>query len=78
MKRLILTAAAIATGYLAQPVTAQQETASAQDSPAASANADATNPLVSVTVFNFQNNFSNGCTRLPDNVNGDQFVLRFA
>ncbi len=42
------------------------------------ANADANNPLANVTAFNIQNHYSNGYTSLPNDVVGNQFVLRYA
>ncbi|WP_299922349.1 hypothetical protein [uncultured Pelagimonas sp.] len=47
---------------------------SAQDS----SKADANNPLANVTAFNLQNYYFNGFTGLPDDADGNQFVLRYA
>lgn len=79
MNRLIVTAAAIFLGYVAQPAFAQEApAATGPDSSAGSANADANNPLASVTAFNIQNYYINSFSGLPDDVDGNQFVLRFA
>ena len=43
-----------------------------------SAAADANNPLASVTAFNIQTYFIDSFTKLPDNVDGYQFWLRYA
>ena len=42
------------------------------------AGADANNPLASVTAFNIQNYYIGSFTGLPDDVDGNQFVLRYA
>lgn len=47
--------------------------ATAQDSAA-----DANNPLANVTAFNIQNYYYDRFTDAPDDVNGNQFVLRYA
>ncbi len=43
-----------------------------------SSEADANNPLANVTAFNIQNYYVDRFTGLPDDVDGNQFVLRFA
>ncbi len=40
--------------------------------------ADANNPLADVTAFNIQNYYIDSFTGLPDGVDGNQFVLRYA
>ncbi len=40
--------------------------------------ADANNPLANVVAFNIQNYFIDSFTGLPDDVDGNQFVLRYA
>lgn len=52
--------------------------ASAQQVNAQDNAADANNPLANVTAFNIQNYYINSFTGLPDEVDGNQFVLRFA
>lgn len=56
--------------------------AAAQDggsgSDGASAQADANNPLANVTALNFQNYYIDSFTQLPDDVDGNQFVIRYA
>ncbi len=59
---------AVVLGLMAAPTLVQAQ----------NAEADANNPLASVTAFNIQNYYIDSFTGLPDDVDGNQFVLRYA
>ncbi len=60
---------ALFIGAMGSALNAQEQTSS---------EADANNPLANVTAFNIQNYYVDRFTGLPDDVDGNQFVLRFA
>lgn len=70
VRHQFLPVAALLLSVIAAPVSAQDD--------AASASADANNPLADVTAFNIQNYYIDSFTGLPDNVDGNQMVLRYA
>ncbi|MDV7144315.1 hypothetical protein R3X27_16660 [Tropicimonas sp. TH_r6] len=69
---------ALRLGALIWAMAAASAFAQEDSGSAASANADANNPLANVTAFNIQTYHIGSFHGLPDDVNGNQYWLRFA
>lgn len=82
VRRRVLRLAALMLAVSAAPASAQDNLAQAKlaetKQAETNANADANNPLANVTAFNIQNYYIDRFTGLPDEVDGNQMVLRFA